>query len=95
MQEFAIIDEKRYPLPTVNSNNILPYHRNEHRVTVGYHGRRLMVMLDNLTSKVYVEEITSGRNEYIDDDNLVYAVCRWANELGFLNVLPPIMKEGR
>ncbi|MHA2069835.1 MAG: hypothetical protein ACXABY_36180 [Candidatus Thorarchaeota archaeon] len=95
MQDFQIISEKRYPLKVFNvSDNVdlLPYHRWEHRVTLGRRGRRYMVFLDNLKQSVYIEEITDGRVERIDDESLWKDVFRHATEKGYLNMLPPIYK---
>jgi len=103
MSEFYLVNEKRFPLPvrapsskedgvlSVNED-LLPYYRWEHRVTVGYNGRRYMAFLDNLKETIYVEDCTEDLKT-IDDDNLWHAVVHFAQEHGYLNMMPPIMKE--
>jgi hypothetical protein len=92
MHEFKIIDEKRYPLNIVkmDTTDVLDYYRWEHRVTVGYRGRRFIVMIDNLKHEVYVEEIAVQL--HVIEDRLRQAIIHWANANGFLNVLIPLYK---
>ena len=71
--------------------DILPYYRWEHRVTIGYRGRRLIAFVDQLKSKVFIEEITDGKLVTIPDD-LFEAVFRWIEPKGFLGVFAPLMK---
>lgn len=104
MQEFQIIDEKRYPLSTFDklSKDYLTYWRFEHRATIGYRGRRFIVLLDNgehydnnfvVQPKLYIEEITSGNLERIEDDELADALGRFAVDQGFCNILIPLIKD--
>lgn len=95
MSEFQLINEKRFPLKVKEASDnvdLLPHYRWEHRVTVGYRGKRFMVFLDNLKSTAFVEEITSGHLEKIADDSMWEAVFKYATAQGFLNIFPPIPK---
>jgi len=95
MSEYKIINERRFPLKvhSINDNNdLLEYHRWEHRVTIGRRGKRYMVFLDNLENTIYIEEITSGSLEQIDDDPLLESLSRFAASKGFLAILPPLPK---
>lgn len=95
MSEFQLINEKRFPLKVRDSSDnvdLLPYYRWEHRVTLGYRGRRFMVFLDNLNSAAFVEEITSGSLEKIADDKMWGAVFKEATSRGYLNIFPPLSK---
>lgn len=95
MSEFRLINEKRFPLDVHSSEDnvdLLPYYRWEHRVTLGYRGKRFMVFLDNLESKAYIEDITNGKLEIIEDDNLWEAVFNYATTEKYLNILKPMMK---
>lgn len=98
MPEFTIIDEKRYPLNVQQYTNVdtLPYFRFEHRVTVGYRGRRFIAFIDNLGKGagpiVYIEEITDGRLLRIEDDMMFEAIYRWIEPKGFLGMFAPMMK---
>jgi hypothetical protein len=51
-----------------------------------------MVFIDNLKQSVYIEEITSGRAELLDDDELWKDIFHTATEKGFLQILPPLDK---
>lgn len=104
MSEFQIIDEKRYPLDVESSflqRNIsnLPYHRWEHRVTIGYNGERFMVFIDNgdisqnIFSSMYIEKITPSELEFIEDESLFESLLHFAKSKGFVNMLPPIQKR--
>lgn len=100
MSEYNIINEKRFPLKVRNSgdnSDLLPYYRWEHRVTMGYRGRRFMCFIDNLGKGhgpiVYIEEITSGSTERIKDESLFESLVKFATEKGFLNVIEPIWKD--
>ena len=101
MSGFYLVNEKRFPLPssTVIGNakgnvnvDMLPYYRWEHRVTVGYNGRRYMVFLDNLKNTTYIEEVTNGL-EKIEDDELWGAIVNFAIEHKYLDMLLPMMKD--
>jgi len=93
MSKFYLINERRFPLQVENHTNtdLLSYYRWEHRVTIGYSGRRFMLFLDNLKSSVYIEETTMGLKE-IEDDELWDSLFHWATEKGFLMVIPPLVK---
>jgi hypothetical protein len=98
MPEFTIIDERRKPLEVNQYSNVdlLPYFRFEHRVTVGYRGRRLMAFIDNLGKGagpiVYIEEVTDGRLTRIEDDGMFEATYRFIEPKGFLGMFAPMMK---
>lgn len=90
---FYLVNERRFPLKALASeNDLLPYHRWEHRVTVGYGSKRFQVLLDNLQNTIYIEEITDGSRRKIDNDKLFEEITTWAHGQGFLNMLQPICK---
>ena len=100
MPEFTIIDEKRFPLDIKRFKSVrgelveadqLPYFRFEHRVTIGYRGRRLMAFIDQLKGKVFIEEITDGNLTMIEDA-LFVAAFMFIEPQGFLGVFAPIFK---
>lgn len=93
MQEFQILDEKRYPLKIKEiQKDFLPYWRFEHRVTVGRNFKQFMVFVDNLDSKIYVEDITGGNLNLVEDEQTWHAVYNFVKEKGFCNMMMPIMK---
>jgi hypothetical protein len=101
--EFQILDEKRYSLKTedsiiqLNKRNKLIYHRWEHRVTLGYNGKTFMVFIDNgdtnknIFPSIYIEEISANGLERIEDDSLFDSLLNYAQENGFVNMLPPML----
>lgn len=103
-KEFQIIDEKRYPLDVQSSivqrNKVtsLPYHRWEHRVTIGYNGKLFMVFIDNgdisnyIWPKIYIEKIIASGFEFIEDESLFESLLNFAQLKGFVNMLPPMQK---
>ena len=104
-KEFQIIDEKRYPLntekPIIHTGRKevnLPYHRWEHRVTLGYNGRTFMAFVDNgvaqlnIFPSIYIEEITASGLERIEDDNLFDDLYSFVQINGFINMLAPLPK---
>lgn len=102
MQEFQIIDERKYPLPGLINKNSLPYYRWEHRATISYRGRKFIAIVDNgikVNNKVYklptsyVEDITSGIMEQIKDNNLWVALTKFLTVKGFFEIQLPIQKE--
>jgi hypothetical protein len=101
MSRIQILDEKKYPLPMMNKDN-LPYYRWEHRVTLSYKGKRYMAFIDNgirerdkiiTFPKAYIEEITTGNLEYIKDEDLVFELHRFLEALNFLEIQMPIRKD--
>lgn len=102
MQEFKIIDERKYPLPGLVNKDALRYYRWEHRATIGYRGRKFIAIVDN-GIKVngvyieqptsYIEEITNGQMEQIKDNNLWSALKNFINSKNLLEVQQPIMKK--
>ncbi len=93
MSGFYIINEKRFPLQVENFSNVdmLPYYRWDHRVTLGYNGRRFIVFIDNLKQEIYIEEYTT-KLEKISDDSLWKGLFEYATQKGFLMILSPMLK---
>jgi hypothetical protein len=95
MSSFQVVDEKRYPLRVkdlTDNVDLLDFYRWEHRVTVSRNFSKYMVFIDNLKNVLYVEEITNGIPEQIEDDSLWEAIHNWTERKGFLNVMPPLPK---
>jgi hypothetical protein len=72
--------------------DLLPYYRWEHRVTIGYNGRRYMVFLDNLNNTAYVEDCTHDLKK-IEDESLWQALIRFATTNGYLDMMVPMTKN--
>jgi len=93
MQDFQVLDEKRYPLKVKDLNkDLLPYWRFEHRVTVGRSFKKYMVFVDSLEAKIYIEEITDGNLNLVEDEQTWHAVFNFVKEKGYCNMMVPIMK---
>lgn len=101
MQEFKIIDERRYPLmvESINPNTGLPMKdmnptwRWEHRITIGYNGKRYIGFVDSLNNKAYIEDSTSGDLKIIEDDSLYESLLNFINQEGYLNIMTPLLKN--
>lgn len=98
MPRFYLVNEKRFPLPvqaptSISSSvnlDLLPYYRWEHRVTLGYNGKRYVVFLDNLKNTAYVETDSFKK---IEDEELWTALIQYATLNGYLDILPPLVKD--
>jgi hypothetical protein len=95
MSGFYLINEKRFPLQveTFQNKDLLPYYRWEHRVTIGYNGKRYIAFIDQLKQALYIEEFNT-KLEKVADEELWAALFRWATEKGYLMVLAPLFKPG-
>ena len=60
---FKILNKNRYPLPGTNGRFV-------HLASIQYSLREFIYFLDTQTRKTFIEEITGGSMEAIDDDNL-------------------------
>ena len=102
MPRIRVLDERKYPLPNMKQDDSLPYYRWEHRATLGRGLRTFLAFLDNgiykedvwlKMPKAYIEEITTGRLETVDDDELFKEIHAFAEELGLLQIQHPLAKE--
>ena len=102
MSRIQILDERKYPMPHMKQNDGLPYYRWEHRATLGRRGRTFIVFLDNGIYKndiwvkmpqAYIEEITYGRLDKINDDQLFMELHKYAEEMGLIEIQFPLAKE--
>lgn len=101
MQEFRVVDERRYPIHQAKPDE-LPYWRWEHRVTLGRGPRSFVVFIDNgivmnqivlEPPQLYIEESTTGNLEVISDDRLFEDLMAFATEKGYVNWFPPLAKD--
>ena len=82
----------------IDDKDFLPYYRWEHRATVGYGAREFIVFIDNLPlftgeiPKTYIEEVSGGHLEQVEDDSLWEALGKFAGDMGLLEMQPPIIK---
>jgi len=109
MSKFQILDERRWPLKTVDSadtasmpsswqgemqfKDLLPYWRWEHRATLGWGVREFMVFVDQARQSIHIEEITGGHLEAVEDDSLFEALLRFAQDNNFCDIMPPLIKH--
>ena len=57
-----------------------------HIATVANGVREYMCFCDLKTQKVYIEEITGGHLEFIDDDSLAEGIAEFLRESGVLDI---------
>jgi len=109
MSKFQILDERRFPLKTVDSADIAkmptfwpgknkgkdmsPFWRWEHRVTLGWGTREFMVFVDQIRQTIHIEEISGGHLEAVEDDSLFESLLNFAQTKQFCEIMMPIMKH--
>lgn len=93
MSKFQLLDTNRYPLAVNNEVANLCFYQYEHRATVGYNCREFMVYVDHLKGQSYIEEITGGHLEKIEDDVLHDTLSNFALEKGLLALGPPPLRR--
>ena len=109
MSKFQILNERRFPLKTIDSTNtpkmpsywnaknqykdMSPFWRWEHRATLGYGVREFMVFVDQVKQTIHIEEITGGHLEAVSDDSLFEALLKFAQEKEFCEIMMPIIKH--
>ena len=76
---FKIINSEVFYLPGTSRRMI-------HGATLHYGLREYILYLDNLTSKLYIEEVTGGHLSRIKDDLLAYDISKFLNEKGYLDL---------
>lgn len=70
---FKLIDTNRYFLEGTRNNFI-------HIASIGRGLREFVLLLERSTKKVYLNEITGGNLEYIDDDSLYEDLMNFVEE---------------
>ena len=102
MPRIQLLDERKYPLPQMKQDDGLPYYRWEHRATLGRGLKVFLAFVDNSIYKedtwikmpeAYIEEITTGRLEKIEDDQLFHEIHKYTEEMGLLVIQLPLAKE--
>jgi len=76
---FIIINKKTFPLPGTRG-------RFTHLATIQYGIREFMYFKDKLEHRVYIEEITGGHLERIEDDSLWNSLKEFLDEKGLTQV---------
>lgn len=74
-----ILNSKRFPLRGTNGRFV-------HLATLGWNLREFLCFLDTKTGQVYIEEITGGHLEYIQDESLWEALALFAREKGLTTI---------
>jgi len=93
MNDFKILDSKRYPLHLQNEKNNLPYYRFEHVVSVGKGLREFMGYLDRSTLKVHLCEITGGTVREIEEESLFDDLYDYLKDRDYFLLTNPIYKK--
>lgn len=73
----SIDDDKVYPLPNTNGRFI-------HLATLKKGVRLFIVFVDESTLSLYIEEITTGQLQVINNDELFMSLHKFAGEQGLL-----------
>jgi hypothetical protein len=83
--KFILADTNRYYLPGQT--------RFLHVATVHYDVREFLCMIDSLTQKTYLEEVTGGHLETIDDDGLFSGLHEFLFNKGLLSMARPALPD--
>jgi hypothetical protein len=84
ISEFRLLNTNRFYLNGTNQRFL-------HLASLVYGLREFMCFIDRQFTKIYIEEVSGGRLEYIKDDDLVAAIHNFLNERKLLNMdRPPI-----
>ena len=90
---FQLLDANRYPLNVENSlKDMNPCWRWEHRGTIGYNFRTIIIFADTLLGNIHIEELVGGHLETVKDDSLFGALKQYATEQNLLEVKIPLFK---
>ena len=72
---FKLVDTNRFPLKGTNGKIL-------HLATITKGVREFVFIMDQTTSKTYLEEVTGGRMEWIDDDSLHEDLSHFVEQVG-------------
>jgi len=81
-----LIDSNRYYLPGTSGRWI-------HIATVHHGLREYMCFADRSNNKMYIEEITGGSLEFIDDDSLAQGLADFVTDRCVLDVTKPLLSD--
>jgi hypothetical protein len=85
VKEFKATDTNRFFLPGTD--------RFLHIASVSKGLRQFICFVDKQTEKMYVEEITTGQLEFIDDDSLAEAVTNFLAEKKIISASKPTLPD--
>lgn len=81
-----LIDTNRYNLKGTNNRFL-------HLATVQRGLREYMCFIDKTNGKTYIEEITGGSLQFIEDDFLAEELTNFLTETGVLNIGKPALPD--
>lgn len=81
-----LVDSNRYFLQGTNNRFL-------HLATVHQNTKEYMCFQDGLTGCTYIEEITGGSLQFIDDDSLAMALAKFLEECGVTDVAKPTLPD--
>lgn len=81
-----LIDSNRFYLPGTHERFL-------HLASVHHGVREFMCFMDVRTQKVYIEEVTGGHLEFVEDDSLVSDIHCFLIETGVLDVGKPTLPD--
>lgn len=64
-----------------------------HLASVSAGVKEYMCFIDNLTQKTYIEEISGGHLEFIEDDFLAFELSKFLEEEGVLQINKPALPD--
>lgn len=85
---FKLVDSNRYYLANTNDRFL-------HLGSAHYGLREYMCFADRMTSQIYIEEITGGSMQFIDDDSLAQGLSDFFTEVGVLDLKKPLIPDAQ
>jgi hypothetical protein len=81
-----LISTNRYYLPNTNNRFL-------HLASIHYGVREFICFKDTFEEKMYIEEITGGHLQFIDDDALAEGLSDFLRDNGVLNIDKPTLPD--
>jgi hypothetical protein len=80
------LNKNKFPLNNTNG-------RYFHLATIEHGVREFMCFVDRSTGKIFIEEITGGHLDFIEDDQLANALSEFCTMHGILNANQPFIPD--
>jgi len=81
-----LIDTNRYYLPNTTKQYL-------HLATIQHGVREFLCFAQVKSQKIYIEEITGGQLQFIEDDSLAEGLHNYLTERNVLNINKPLLPD--
>jgi len=84
--EFVLTNSNRFYLPGTRNQFL-------HLATIAHNFKTYMCFVDKKTEQTYIENISSGQLEFIEDDSLVQSIVNFLIEQGIIQAAKPTLPD--